>query len=171
MTLYIFDVDGTLVRSFMRERSGSRLDGSAADVYDRVEALPGRLEKISSLASRGSSFALATNQAGAALGYQTFPQVREKMGRVAAEFSHFFGRPYSVHIAWVHPRAEAPFLEVEPFMRKPGPGLLFEALAAHRKLPSEAVFVGDMDTDREAALAAHVPYIDQEEFFASFDRR
>jgi len=42
---------------------------------------------------------------------------------------------------------------------KPSPDMLLHCLAHFRMLPTEAVYVGDSETDHQAALAASVPFI------------
>lgn len=162
--LYAFDIDGTLVRSFMRE------GGEAAD-YDKIEVLPGRREKIERLAAQpGARFALITNQGGVAFGYQLPAQVFRKIGLIAAEFRFFHGRPFSVHIAFHHPKAtvkEWRCVEGGDYAeyRKPGPGMLVEAIGRHKADTSTTWYVGDLDSDALAASRAGVRYIDAEEFF------
>lgn len=157
--LYVFDVDGTLIRGFMEGLP-----------YDHVELLPGRLERLRDLASEGAEFAVATNQAGCGFGHQTVEQIRAKMGRVLAEVEWFCGRPFSVHICHHHPHSKAEEwrgTEAQLRRRKPGPGMLEDAMRAHRVLPSQTTFVGDMETDRGAAEAAGVRYSDEAEFFGA----
>ena len=156
--LYIFDVDGTLIRSFLRQ-------GSKAHDYDDVEVLPGRAGKLFDLKARpGMRFAIATNQGGVAFGKQTEPQVRAKLARVVSEL-HMWDVPLTVHIAFNHPGASLPAYKRDDGMRKPGPGMLLLAMRCHDMAKPDTVFVGDMDSDREAALAAGVKYADAQEFF------
>src|SRR3954463_8827137 len=75
--LYLFDVDGTLIRSFMRE--------GARDHYDAIEVLPGAREKLDELRAAGNDVALVTNQGGIAFGYQTSEQINRKIYGVLAE--------------------------------------------------------------------------------------
>jgi HAD superfamily hydrolase (TIGR01662 family) len=174
MMLYMFDIDGTLIRSFMCEGGG----GQSQD-YDLVEFLPKRLAKLSTLArDPNSAFALITNQAGVAFGYQTKEQVLSRLFVILRELD-FLGC-VSVHVSYFHPKATVTqFKGIERYegiaqshgadahdRRKPGAGMLFEALDKHEVWSHDAVFVGDMDTDRQAALVAGVKYVDAQEFFA-----
>lgn len=158
--LYCFDLDGTLVRSFMRET------GEAED-YDQVEVLPRRKEILQTLAAeRYAEFALITNQAGVAFGYQTVKQVEAKIGRICAEFGFFWTRPFSVHIAYEHPSATIPEYQSNSDRRKPGPGMLIEACNSHGYARGVGlVYVGDMESDKLAAERANVTYVDATEFF------
>lgn len=158
--LYLFDLDGTLIRSFLRE-------GDAEHDYDDVEILPGRLERLRELASEDhyTGFGLVTNQAGVAMGYQTPEQVHAKIGRVLTELEFFFGHPFSVHIAMHHPNARLEQWKADDGRRKPGGGMIVEAIRAHIVMREDTVFVGDMVTDMEAAAEAEVTYVDAAEFF------
>jgi D-glycero-D-manno-heptose 1,7-bisphosphate phosphatase len=159
--LYCFDVDGTLVKSFMRDD-----DGGASRAYDLVEVLPGRRDKIERLAARpGTRFALVTNQAGVAFAYQSTGQVWRKLGAVLAAFEHFHRRPISVHVSFEHPNAKLLEYRADTGYRKPGPGMIIEAMDRHRSDQATTWMIGDMDSDQQAAAAAGVKYIDQEEFF------
>lgn len=159
MGLYMFDLDGTLIRSFLRE-------GDREHDYDDVEVLPQRRARLSMLAELGVSFAIVTNQAGIAMGYQTVDQMWRKMGLVVSEFEGFYGRPFSFHVCAHHPKARLEEWRQDPCpRRKPAPGMLEEAIMRHRVAVARAVFIGDMDSDRAAAEAAGVDYVDAGDYF------
>lgn len=156
--LYLFDIDGTLIRSFMRE-------GGKVEDYDKVELLPGRLPKLASLERLESRFGLVTNQAGVAMGYQTEEQVYAKLGHVLAAVQ-FFGRyPTSVHCCVDHPKAKLARYRRDLGFRKPDPGMILQARRLHHAPAEATLFVGDMDTDEQAAKSAGVNYFSAEEFF------
>lgn len=158
--LYIFDVDGTLIRSFLR-------DGAPVEDYDRVEFLDGRVGRINGLKMRPQThFAIATNQGGVAMGYQESGQVWLKMGQVVAGLG-LWDVPTSVHVAFNHPQARLEQYKKDDGMRKPGPGMLLQAARAHGASKPDTIFVGDRDTDRQAANAAGIRYMDAEEFFGA----
>jgi histidinol phosphatase-like enzyme len=192
--LYAFDVDGTLVKPFIRDepcerchgkrrvpivdnwerlQTGGSSDAPCPDCvarYDTVELLPGRAGALWRLTEDPvARFALVTNQAGVAFGYQTMAQVGEKLARVALACEFFYARPFSIHIAVGHPKAK--IIEYrDPLLvarRKPAPTMLEEAIARHGVTADGTVFVGDMDSDRECAAAAGVEYVDASEFFGS----
>jgi D-glycero-D-manno-heptose 1,7-bisphosphate phosphatase len=155
--LYIFDVDGTLIRSFLRE-------GAPREEYDRVEALPGRVEKLHELHLGGAKLALATNQGGVAFGYQTEEQVARKLAAVLA----LFEVPMTLHVAYGHPKATVTEYRKREHVRrrKPSCVMLVDAMFVAGVPPARAMFVGDHDTDEEAARRAGCAYRDAEEFFA-----
>lgn len=157
--LYIFDIDGTLIRSFMRE--------GARDRYDDIELLPKRVKMLRSLAYHGAEFALATNQGGVAFGYQSTDQVWDKIGRLTGQLEGFYSRPVSYHVCFHHPKATVVGLNdpVACQRRKPSGEMLLEACQAHRLSKENALYIGDMETDQQAAEAAGISYCDAEDFF------
>lgn len=192
--LYCLDIDGTLIRSFMRNMPCSTCNGErriradrllvgerplgedyvscpeCVENYDRVELLPGRAGRLWAVAqSPGTRFALVTNQGGVAFGYQTKEQVGMKLARVAMACAFFYSRPFSVHVSLGHPKAtDAEYRDPEQVARrKPSPKMLEEAMAAHSVFADATVYIGDMDTDRECAAAAGVAYMDAGEFFGT----
>lgn len=173
--LYLFDIDGTLVRSFMRE------GGAISQSYDLVELLPGRRERLESLRGRGHQVALVTNQGGVAFGYQSVARVLDKMGRVLDALGLHDGtsgfplccgpdcdtQQRLLYVSLGHPNAKVSEWQTatDDDWRKPGGGMLRKAMADHGQAPECTVFVGDMDSDRAAADAAGVSYSDAVSFF------
>lgn len=166
--LYIFDVDGTLIEGYLRP------DGKKWP-YERVVVLPRRMAVIRRLCDQGARFALATNQGGVAMGYQEPGEVYEKIATVLGEVEFFYGQPLSVHVCMHHPAAKVAWWKEDPCpRRKPGPGMLQEAMAAHGFVGSHgglnvtrsgAIFVGDSKTDEEAAKKAGIDFDYAEHFF------
>lgn len=156
--LYAFDVDGTLVASYM-----DAPEPSAAFRY--VEVLPGRRKRLQEILASGARIALITNQAGVAFGYQTLEETRDKLHRVQQALS--LDRRTSMHIAFGHPKSTDPRWNTETQIqrRKPHPEMLLEAMAGWRVRPDKTIYVGDMDSDREFARNAGVHYLDADEFF------
>lgn len=165
--LYCFDIDGTLIRSFMRENMPRPGTDEARSEYDRVEALMGRLTVLYELALTRKRFALVTNQGGVAMGYQTVRQVERKLSRVVRTMAFFYSRPFSVHCAYGHPDAKDPRLATpeEVCKRKPSPWMLEQAIEAHGVELARTLYVGDLDSDRMCAENAGVAYRDADEFF------
>lgn len=191
--LYALDIDGTLIRSFMRDEKCVRCGGKrrvlaaslaegvkpvesdyvscpdCVENYDRVELLPGRAGRLWHLAKEDAHarFALVTNQAGVAFGYQTKEQVGEKLARVTVACAFFYGRPFSVHVAFGHPKAKVrEYRDPEKVARrKPAPNMLYEAMESHGVGTPQTLYIGDLPTDMECAAAAGVTYIDAGAFF------
>lgn len=160
MTLYLFDLDGTLIRSFMRE--------GHANAYDNVEVLPYRRQRLAELRGAGHRLAGVTNQGGVAFGYQTEQQVMDKMQRIVDALGMPRG-DFPVYVCFAHPKATVDgYADPEECeRRKPQPGMLFEAMRNADTSPEGTVFVGDMESDRQAAELAGTRYVDAEDFFGA----
>lgn len=158
--LYMFDVDGTLIEGYLAP------DGTKHP-YERVVVLPRRKAVIAKLAEEGASFALATNQGGVAMGYQTQREVEEKMiGVIEQTGLGLCERPLTLHMCLHHPAAKLPEWKEDPCpRRKPGPGMLREAMEAHDAAPDRTIFIGDHKTDEEAAQGAGIDFDYAEHFF------
>lgn len=171
-TLYIFDLDSTLV-----EKWG-------------IAPLPGVLDKLNTLVQDGCAIAVATNQAGIAWGAMTkqekFP-TPENLGPRFDEIAQllpplqrarWFVSIHDTRVRLSEKRyaALAEALErasqmlelivsVDPEWRKPQPGMLLAACESYAVSPDAAIFVGDMDSDGEAAKAARMDFGAAADFF------
>lgn len=154
--LYIFDLDGTLIRSFLRE-------GAPRGDFDLVEVLPGRLDVLRELRADGAHIAYATNQGGVAFGYQTKEQVVQKMDRVREALE--CGPDELLMVAYGHPFGRVPFYTYDDRRRKPHPGMILEAMRFWGVDAYHTTMVGDRPSDRMAANHAGVRYRDVSEFF------
>jgi beta-phosphoglucomutase-like phosphatase (HAD superfamily) len=166
--IYGFDYDGTLVTSWTSD------------------PLPGARERLARLPARSKTF-IATNQAGpvfrAVLGDAKYPTVQEVADHITSGLRALAWRPDVLLIcccagkdgaAWWRAEAAAagefdrmlgqqlgalPVLTfVMAHYRKPQPGMLIAA--AQRLGGSELIYVGDMESDRDAAQAAGARYLD-----------
>jgi D-glycero-D-manno-heptose 1,7-bisphosphate phosphatase len=177
--LYMFDLDGTLISSYM--------DTESRDIDD-WHVLPGRAEAIQELKDEGHALAIITNQAGVAFGYATEEQVQAKIVQALAalgfdedeiQFQSRADGPdtpesvfhrISVHVCYGHPKSrDSRYSGAEAERRKPSPTMLLEAIGEPPpgfSVAEYAGFVGDMESDEQAARAAGVRYLDANEFFA-----
>lgn len=173
--LYIFDIDGTLIKSFYtKEATEKRTVDTPTDDYDydKVEVMPNRLEQIKLLTriDTQACFALATNQGGVAFGFQTQEKAEAKLGRVIVAMEFFYGCAFSVHVCYNHPEATVERYRLNDPRRKPKSGMLDEAMQAHRIHNRHgAVYIGDLETDKKAAMAAGIAYMHAEDYFAPRD--
>lgn len=172
--LYIFDLDRTLVTMY------------------GVDPLPGVPDRLSSLAAAGHRVAIATNQAGPAWGIETgdskFPtpeSLPERFRMVATRIPELGRAPwfvavgdprlsltaedYRVLVDRVSLGAGTLNLHVSAAFswRKPAPGMLLAVCATLDVLPSQAMYVGDAESDAEAAERAGVTFAWADAFFAS----
>ena len=143
LKLVIFDIDGTLTP----QRASSTADGE-------VVPLPGRQEKLAALAAAGVVIAVASNQGGVRPGR---PGGRMTWGTVlwrVRQLRRIFPEISAVKFAVVTgPR------------KKPEPGMLVELMREFGVTPDETLFVGDAETDRQAAEAVGVRFAWTDDFF------
>ena len=159
--LYIFDLDGTLIESFIG-------DNTPSHPFDEVTILPGRIERINAIRTSGNIVALATNQGGAAFGYQSEGQIMMKIKRTLVEFGFPPKSPVPVAVCFSHPKSNNPTYN-DPrkcARRKPSPLMLIEIIS---KCPDVdgVLFVGDRIEDRESAQHAGIEFDWASPFFES----
>lgn len=169
--LYMMDIDGTLIEPFYTAQPAEKrtVDTPTPDYdYTRVEFIPNVRERLYHLMVNPlASFALITNQGGVAFGYQTVDQVKDKLAVITRELEFFRDHAFSVHVCYTHPEATNElYLDSDDKRRKPGPGMLQEAMRAHRVRRKEmAIYVGDLPSDEAAAAAADVTFLYANQFF------
>ena len=117
---------------------------------DEFEPLPGSLDALKLFMEKGIKIYVITNQAGIAKGLYT----EENFRAFTAEMLRGF-RSRGVVITDLlycphHPEGSVPAYARECPCRKPGTGLLEEALRREGLAPEEAVLVGDKNSDIEA---------------------
>jgi D-glycero-D-manno-heptose 1,7-bisphosphate phosphatase len=174
--LYLFDLDGTLISSYMDNPDRN---------FHTWHPLPGREHTIARLRHLGHDVALVSNQAGVAFGLTTEQDVIKKFGRVAMVFGfasiwiHDGGEP--MHAGW-----DAPALDCfvcyndarsknmqyqDARRRKPSGSMIREAMAVVGLSDDDTddrgkvIYVGDRAEDEAAARDAGVRFVWAEEFF------
>lgn len=155
--LCIFDVDGTLVAC----KSGATFRKSADD----WTWLPGRIEKCQQLCEQGVHIALASNQAGVAFPWSKFTeqQIQTELEIVAQEIGAcYIGVCYSTP----NEKARPAYRNPNDTRRKPGPGMLLEAMQHCGVASEQTVMIGDREEDEAAARAAEVAFVHADQFFA-----
>jgi len=158
--LYLFDIDGTLTEM----RDTTKFTPNALG-----EQIPkaGVVEKLYRL--RYEKIAVVTNRGGVAWGFVTYDLAVE-LAREALFLCGISNVPiFLCHhdpkaIQSKHPNKRLEFA-VECECRKPKPGMLLKAMSEFNCAPQYTVFVGDMETDRQAAENAGVRFIYAREFF------
>ena len=156
--LVISDVDGSLVKT----KSGATFRKTADD----WQWLPGRLEKLQELHRQGKRLSFASNQGGVAYGYmeetdiieQLYIMVSQIMGESKPEY-------FYMGVCFTHPKASLPEYRQDDQRRKPGPGMLLEAMEHCHVEPEQTLMVGDRPEDEEAAKAAGCVFMWSEAFF------
>lgn len=156
MTLFIFDLDGTLISGYM---------DSPGRNYDSWQPLPRRAAYLRHIISRGHTIAVATNQGAVAFGYVSERDARAKIAAALAAL----GQPDApVYVCFADARStDARYSDpAQAARRKPSPAMLQEAMANAGASAADTIYVGDRPEDEQAAAAAGVRYVDAEEFFS-----
>ena len=154
--LIIFDADGTLRRCTVPGQVCPNQPG-------QWELLPGVRETLSGIEwgapDRGrKALGIASNQAGVARGYLTERLAREMIADTVEAAAGFRPVPGSVEIC-PHDIADGcP-------CRKPNPLLIERLMAFWETVPERTLFVGDMESDRQAAINAGCDFRWADAFF------
>lgn len=148
------DRDGTLNRS---------VNGRPPNSTDEVALLPHVATTLAAYAAQGWRLVIVTNQGGIAFGYLSED---EAWAVHRAVMEHL---PVPVDASYLcphHPLGDVPPYNMDCPRRKPNPGAILDALARFGARPQDCLFVGDMESDRQAAAAANVSFCWAHEFFA-----
>lgn len=161
MKALFLDLDHTLIRP---------LEGRTfpKDKYD-WEFVPGMIERVTPYVADGQKVILITNQGGVEAGFQTEAEVKHKLGFVLSDLIWNIGNIDKVPYELRHKQVAYYYCTTNNKShpdRKPNPGMILTAAKEHDIELASSLFVGDMDTDREAAEAAGVPYCHVADFLA-----
>lgn len=161
------------------------LDGTLAETWETA-LLPGVAERVPEL---DTHVAVATNQAGVAWNVvegEPYPRPAEIGGRLIAvaealpvlkealwlvsigdEGLSLPPERWRALVAGVTRAADPLWVRTSSDLawRKPRPGMLLEACRTVEVAPDEAVFVGDHETDAQAAAAAGMRFVYADRFF------
>ena len=149
------------------------MDGTVSD-KDTGELLPGALEKVGELRRAGHKIAIATNQGGVGLNYwktihkfgKPKPEWEEPaMRQWCSDIAHQIGAD-ALYMAFAY-RSKAGYWSPTPEgrhsdpswridWRKPGPGMLLQAMQDFQSPPEQTVMVGDRESDAIAAQQAGI---------------
>lgn len=155
--LIIFDLDGTLIEHPIGGRF--RQKGMVDDWAIRA----GVREVCAYLHQQGVVLAIATNQGAVAFGMFRAADLYAEILRAAAELGI---QDRLVQVCYDHPKATIEAYRRDSERRKPNPGMLLDICRSASANPARALFVGDMESDRQAAENAGCMYMDQDEFFS-----
>lgn len=158
--LIIFDKDGTLVKSVIN-KSGKSGPPNRLEEQDYFEDVR---ERCKALLDEGHTLAVASNQGGVAFGIFSADEAELLVSSAAA---YIGTRHYRV--CMFHPKGKIKPYVGDSWNRKPNPGMLESLMTELGFKPSETVMIGDWDSDRQAAAAAGVEYIDANTFFGRGD--
>ena len=153
--LILFDVDGTLVEPVIGEKFRK-----TADDWRWIKRIADRRAHLLALKSDGVAVAIVTNQGGVAFGILAEADIDQAIHATAqeAEVEH-------VYICYWHPKGKIAQYTGESDMRKPNPGMLLQACKDTDTDPFDALMVGDMKDDQEAAANAGIAFAWAETYF------
>ena len=117
---------------------------------------PSAITAIARLSQQGWTVAVATNQSGIARGYYTeadMQALHDHMTKELKEAGAHIDRFY--HAPW-HEDGEIARYRKSSIDRKPGPGMLLQAMADFNVNREQSFLIGDKETDLDAARAAGV---------------
>lgn len=151
--LYIFDADGTL--------RWTTVPGQKYPLRENEwRLMPNVQERLSRIpwSGEGPWLAIASNQSGVSEGLLDEPTARKLIKEMVVAAVGHFPEKTLIELCTCSEQGECA-------CRKPAPGLLRRLLSAYGVLPAEAVFVGDLPIDQEAAHGAGIPFMWAHEFF------
>ncbi|MBC7808958.1 MAG: HAD family hydrolase [Akkermansiaceae bacterium] len=125
------------------------LPGDYVKTPDELDVLPGAGEAVARLNTLGYPVYLVSNQQGVAKGLMTDADLRAVDTKLHARVAKAGGTIRQSYYCTHHKDANSTH-------RKPEPGMILEAARDHDLDLSRSVFVGDTETDAQAARAAGV---------------
>jgi D-glycero-D-manno-heptose 1,7-bisphosphate phosphatase len=151
--LYVFDADGTLRRTTVPGLPCPNAPGE-------WELVPGVRERLARIrwGEDGARFGVATNQGGVGLGYLSLARARSLLEEMVWEA--FGVRPPrgSIEICAHAPHAACA-------CRKPEPLMLKRLMRRFGVTAQQTLYVGDMESDYEAARRAGARFLWAHQFF------
>lgn len=116
--------------------------------------LPGIFELCAAAQGLGLALVVVTNQAGIGRGYYTEADFHALTAWMLERFAERGIRFTAVEFCPDHPvHGIGPYRRENP-RRKPGPGMILDACAAHGLDPARSLILGDRATDMQAGAAA-----------------
>jgi D-glycero-D-manno-heptose 1,7-bisphosphate phosphatase len=125
---------------------------------ENLEILDGITEICLEAKRRGFLIIIVTNQGGIGLEYFTEEQFWEFMGGIYAHFSTHGIHFAKTYFSPFHPRGKLEKYQTPAFesLRKPNPGMIFQAQKEFDINLSSSILIGDSITDIEAGLNAGI---------------
>lgn len=123
---------------------------------DQVEFLPGIFDLGRAAVARGMPLVVVTNQSGIGRGLYGEADFHRLMAWMREEFAREGAPILAVEFCPDHPREGLGAYRRDNPRRKPGPGMLLDAAAAHGLALAGSVLVGDRASDALAGLRAGV---------------
>jgi D-glycero-D-manno-heptose 1,7-bisphosphate phosphatase len=143
------------LRAVFLDRDGTIISdkGYVHQLHD-LEFIHGALEGLTRLSRIGIEIHVVTNQSGVARGLFSENDLSAFNAHMAAQLFRHDVKLTGIHVCPHHPEATLSEYRVDCICRKPRPGLLLKAMDIRRIAPTDAVMIGDKNTDIEAGNAA-----------------
>lgn len=120
------------------------------------EWIEGAIECVANFKARGWFVFVVTNQSGIARGLYTETEMQALHDHMIEELAaHGTAIDRFYHAPW-HEEGEVARYRKKSIDRKPGPGMLLQAMADFPVIREQSFLIGDKQTDMEAAKAAGV---------------
>ena len=144
-------------RALFLDRDGIiNIDHGYVHRPEQVEFVPGIFALCRAAAARGLLLVVATNQSGIGRGLYTEAEFHALMRWIGQRLAEAGAALHAVEFCPDHPRhGIGPYRRENP-RRKPGPGMLLDAAAAHGIDLGASLMLGDRASDMQAALAAGI---------------
>lgn len=123
---------------------------------EELVMIEGAEEALAFLKECGYLLIVVSNQSGVARGLFTEEQVQIFNAALQTKLAARGGAVDEFYYCPCHPEAVIERYRCDHPDRKPGPGMILKAMAAHSIDPARSFLIGDKETDLEAARAAHI---------------
>jgi D-glycero-D-manno-heptose 1,7-bisphosphate phosphatase len=144
-------------RALILDRDGVvNIDHGYVGSRDRFEWMPGACEAMRAATDAGWHVFVVTNQSGVARGHYDEAAVTVLHEWMIDEVRRAGGTIDDIRYCPFHPDAVVPAYRRVSDWRKPAPGMLLDLMRAWELNAARCVFVGDQDTDMQAAAAAGI---------------
>jgi D-glycero-D-manno-heptose 1,7-bisphosphate phosphatase len=155
--LFLFDLDGTLISSYMEEQDKD---------FNTWRVLWGRKEYLQHILSKGHKIGIVTNQGAVAFGYVSKEQAEAKIKAVLVALDLPTDTPIYVCYADARSKDTRYSDPAQCARRKPSGAMIKEAMVDAGIEANDVIYVGDMESDMQAAADVGVRYVDADEFFS-----
>lgn len=149
--LIIFDADGTLRRCTVPGQPCPNQPGE-------WELLPYVADDVRARIRENVHIGIASNQAGVGLGYMTEETARQLLIDMVVQMTGDEHPSVAIAMCTHTPRAGCA-------CRKPAPGMLLELMKFFDVFPDDTLYVGDMESDEQAAKAAGCDFVYANDYF------
>lgn len=149
--LIIFDADKTLRRCTVEDQPCPNRDGE-------WELMHGVVKTMRRYPWNRIKLGVASNQAGVHFGYLTASMAYQLLEDMVVEATGLYPPVGSMYICPHDPKSNCR-------CRKPAPGMLIDIMNNWEVAAKDTLFVGDMESDKQAARAAYCDFQHADDFF------